>query len=62
MNLILLKHGYIIANIKGDAKSRMAYYNALEKVQTNKGKNDFLLLVAETEHDALLRYIDIIGK
>ena len=62
MNLILLKHGYIIANIKGDARSRMAYYNALEKVQTNKSKNDFLLLVAETEHDALLRYIDIIGK
>jgi Fic family protein/DNA-binding XRE family transcriptional regulator len=62
MNLILLKHGYIIANIKGDATSRMAYYNALEKVQTNKSKNDFLLLVAQTEHDALLRYIDIIGK
>ena len=62
MNLILLKHGYIIANIKGDARSRMAYYNALEKVQTNKSKNDFLLLVAESEHDALLRYIDIIGK
>jgi Fic family protein/plasmid maintenance system antidote protein VapI len=62
MNLILLKHGYVIANIKGDATSRMAYYNALEKVQTTNSKNDFLLLVAEAEHDALLRYIDIIGK
>jgi Fic family protein/predicted transcriptional regulator len=62
MNLILLKHGYVIANIKGDATSRMAYYNALEKVQTTNSKNDFLLLVAEAEHDALLRYLNIIGK
>ncbi len=62
MNLILLKHGYTIANIKGDATSRMAYYTALENVQTQQSKNDFLLLVAQTEHDALLRYIEIIGK
>jgi Fic family protein len=35
MNLILLKHGYVIANIKGDASSRMGYYNALEKAQAD---------------------------
>lgn len=29
MNLILLQHGYVIANIKGDYENRMKYYNAL---------------------------------
>lgn len=61
MNLILLKHGYTIANIKGDATSRMAYYTALENVQTQQSKNDFLLLVAQTEHDAISRYLNILS-
>ena len=61
MNLILLKHGYSIANIKGDAASRMAYYTALENVQTQQSKTDFLLLVAQTEHDSISRYLNIIS-
>ncbi|MES2558499.1 MAG: Fic family protein [Bacteroidota bacterium] len=62
MNLILLKHGYVIANIKGDAKSRMSYYNALEKAQTTGNKSDFIELVAVYELQALERYIQILGK
>jgi Fic family protein len=62
MNLILLKHGYVIANIKGDTKSRMAYYSALEKAQSDNNKTDFLLLVAEYELQAIQRYLDILGK
>jgi len=62
MNLILLKHGYVIANLKGDAKSRMNYYLALEQAQTQQSKSDFTELIAQTELDALNRYIKIIGK
>lgn len=61
MNLLLIKHGYVIANIKGDAASRMNYYNALELVQTQKSKYDFLLLIAQTELDAINRYLSIIS-
>lgn len=61
MNLILLKHGYVIANIKGDVKSRVAYYSALEKAQTSGKKKSFLLLVAEVELEALKRYMKILG-
>jgi Fic family protein len=35
MNLVLLQHGYIIANIK-DYESRMRYYQTLETAQTKK--------------------------
>lgn len=62
MNLILLKHGYVIANIKGDAPSRMAYYTTLEKAQTQSSKTDFIELVAQYEMQSLERYIGIIGK
>lgn len=62
MNFILLKNGYVIANIKGDANSRVAYYNALEKAQVQNDKTEFLELVAKTELDALERYISIIGN
>jgi Fic family protein/DNA-binding XRE family transcriptional regulator len=61
MNLILLKHGYVIANLKGDAKSRMNYYNSLEKAQTTNNKIDFLTLIAQIELESLTRYISIIG-
>jgi len=36
MNLILLQHGFPLAIIGGDYESRMAYYDALEKVQKPK--------------------------
>jgi Fic family protein len=62
MNLILLKHGFLIANIKGDAKSRMAYYTALEKAQTGGDKNDFIELVATYELEAIERYVNILSK
>ena len=62
MNLILLKHGYTIANIKGDSQSRMSYYVSLEKSQTKADKNDFLELVAQYEFNAIERYLNIISK
>ncbi len=60
MNLILLSSGYVIANIKGDFESRKAYYTALESVQVNKSKDEFIRLVANVEKQCLERYLSIL--
>lgn len=62
MNLILLQHGYVIANIKGDYDTRMEYYKALEIAQTSNNKEDFLMFIAQTEKENLERYISIIKQ
>jgi Fic family protein/DNA-binding XRE family transcriptional regulator len=62
MNLILLKHGYVIANIKGDYDTRMRYYQTLEAAQTQNNKEDFILFVAQIEKESLERYLAIIGQ
>ena len=62
MNLILLQHGYVIANIKGDYDNRMKYYNALETAQTKSNKEEFLLFIAQNEKECLERYLSIIGQ
>jgi Fic family protein len=61
MNLILLKHGYVIANIKGDNESRQNYYSSLESAQADNNKKAFHLFVAHTELEALMRYAKILG-
>lgn len=60
MNLILLKNGYVIANLKGDAESRLRYYEVLERAQTTGDKTDFFLLIAETEANGLERYLSVL--
>ncbi|MFY8069154.1 MAG: Fic family protein [Flavobacterium sp.] len=60
MNLILLQHGYVIANIKGTHESRMSYYNAIETCQVENNKEHFLLFIAQTEKECLERYLSII--
>jgi hypothetical protein len=62
MNLILLQHGYVIANIKGDYDSRMNYYQALETAQTQNNKEEFIHFVAQIERESLERYLAIIGQ
>lgn len=61
MNLILLQYGFPLAIIGGDYDSRMAYYDALEKVQSENNKEDFILLIAEKVLFALERYINILS-
>lgn len=61
MNLILLKNGYVIANIKGDAENRMKYYEALENAQVDNQKEGFHLFVAQVELEAMKRYCSILG-
>ncbi|RQO31385.1 DNA-binding protein [Taibaiella sp. KBW10] len=62
MNLILLQHGYVIANIKGDYDNRMAYYQSLEMAQTQQQKEDFLIFIAANEQKSLERYLSIIQQ
>ncbi len=61
MNLILMQHGFVIANLKGDNPSRLKYYQALEKCQTAQNNEDFLLLIAQTEKECLERYLKILN-
>ena len=61
MNLILLKNGYVIANIKGDNDSRYKYYNTLEAAQADGNKEGFHQFIALAELDALKRYAQILG-
>lgn len=62
MNLILLQHGYLIANIKGDYDGKMNYYQSLETAQTKDNNEDFLLLIAQTEKESLERYLNSISQ
>lgn len=61
MNLILMQHGYVIANLKGEPTFRLKYYKALEKCQTESNKEDFLMLIAQTEKECLERYLQILN-
>ncbi|MCC7298680.1 MAG: Fic family protein [Bacteroidia bacterium] len=60
MNLILLRHGYVVANIKGDVQHRMQYYEMLEKAQIDGEKTDFLEFIIHTEIFDLKKYIHIL--
>ncbi len=62
MNLILLQNGFPLAIIGGDYESRMAYYAALESVQTEKTKSDFIFFIAQKVKENLLRYLSIFKK
>jgi Fic family protein/DNA-binding XRE family transcriptional regulator len=61
MNLILLQHGYVIANLKGDSEARLNYYEALELAQTKDNKDDFIALIAQSELDCIKRYVSLLG-
>lgn len=60
MNLILMQHGYPIANIKGELENRLRYYNALETASEDN-KNAFHSLIAETVIHALKEHIALCG-
>lgn len=61
MNLILLKHGYTIANLKGDLNARMSYYRALEAVQVDNNPEVFYHLVIETVKESLVQHLELAG-
>lgn len=59
MNLVLLKHGYPIANISAD--QRIGYYDALEKAQVDHDPVDFHRLIAKTEKKSLMKYLEMVS-
>ena len=60
MNLILLRNGYTIANLKGDAASRMDYYQALEKVQVDNEPTVFYQQVIDAVEASLREHLDLV--
>ena len=60
MNLILLKNGLTIANLKGDINSRMAYYRALEAVQVDNNPEPFYHLVTDAVKDSLEKHLELV--
>lgn len=60
MNLILLSNGYTRANIKGDNKSRLAYYQALESVQMNNDPEPFYYLVIDEVQRSLVEHLELV--
>lgn len=61
MNLILLANGFTVGILKGDPKSRMKYYNALEEAQTKNNPKSFYKLVAKTCIHSLKEHIKMAG-
>ena len=60
MNLYLLRHGYVFIVLKGDAESKLTYYQALEASHVDKNPIPFRQLVEEKEIEALQTYIKLI--
>lgn len=60
MNLVLLRNGFTIAILKGDAASRPAYYQALEKVQANNEPQVFYGLVMDAVERSLQGHLGMV--
>jgi len=61
MNLILLGHGYIVANISGDKSQRGAYYAALEASHADESMSDFIRFILTSEKKSLVEYIGLLS-
>lgn len=62
MNLILLQHGYTLANISGEYKNRMQYYNALEAVQVNNDHTLFYQFISNSVEMSISKYLDMLDS
>ncbi len=60
MNLILLRHGYAIAILKGNTDSRLAYYNALAAVQNDANTAPFYELIANAVEQSLKAHLALV--
>lgn len=60
MNLILLRHGYTIANLKGDNESRMRYYRSLNAVQEEHDSTEFYHLILDAVEQSLMEHLDMV--
>ena len=62
MNLILLQHGYPIANIKATEDKRMHYYQTLKASLAQENKEDFIMFIAQTEKENIQRFLEVINQ
>lgn len=60
MNFLLLRSGYTIAILKGDAQSRLAYYLALERVQMESDPEPFYLLILDKVIESLEEHLKMV--
>lgn len=60
MNFILLKNGFTIANLKGDTKSRMDYYKALENVQVHNNPEPFYHLITDKVIESIEEHLELV--
>jgi Fic family protein len=60
MNFILLREGYTIVILKGDANARMAYYQALEKVQIENNPESFYHLIIDQAIVNLREHLEMV--
>lgn len=60
MNLILLRHGFPVANISAEPKNRADYYAAIQKAD-NGDHQEFDRFIIRTEKDALFRWLSMIS-
>jgi Fic family protein len=60
MNLILIRHGYTIANISSERDQRAQYYAALEKFHDQGDASDFQRLIMKTVKKCLVSYLDLL--
>lgn len=61
MNLILLRHGYTLATLKGSARQRLAYYKALESVQADSRPAPFYKLICKAVEASLREHLYLAG-
>ncbi|MFD2036650.1 Fic family protein [Belliella marina] len=61
MNLLLMKHGFSLANLKGDLNSKLQYYKALEEVQVNNNPEVFYHLVIDAVRSSLESHLEMAG-
>lgn len=61
MNLILLRHGYPIANISGDSATRQAYYRALEQINQTGDTNLFYRLILKAVKQSAFWYLAFVS-
>lgn len=61
MNCLLLQQGYPVANIGGDAETRLAYYQALETVNVDGDFTPFLRFIAGIVLASARRMCDLAG-
>ncbi len=60
MNLVLLKNGYTMANLKGNISNRMDYYAALQAVQIDHESESFYRLITNVVLHSLQEHVTMV--